>query len=151
MGGAAGVSYAFIGVRGQAEGKMEKEIAADGSRDLNLSFKVRSVQINRPWLDLSALKVQNYNIPGEKAGSWSTGEVNSKNDGSLPLISTQMIVARDITVTASKFNQEIIETMKHFDASAKVGFMVSIYIVHSYMEQCVFIYLFLVGSLQFWS
>jgi len=125
LGGSAGVSYAFISVSGEADGKMEKEIQGDGSRDMKLSFKVRTAQINRPWLNLSALDVENYKIPGEKAGAWSTGNLDSKNKGSLPLISTQMVVAKDITVTSSKFNQEIINTMKDFEASGKTGFLVS--------------------------
>ena len=68
---------------------------------VNISFKVRTVQINRPWLDTSILKNRNYTINGEDPGSWSTGELDADNNGSFPLLSTQMIVAKDITVTAS--------------------------------------------------
>jgi len=124
--GSVGVTYGFINVRAKADEIQSKEVVGSGSKDAKLSFKVRSVQINRPWLNLSALQVDSYKIPGVKAGSWSTGELNSKNNGSLPLISNQMIVAKDITVTASKFDSEITETMMHFDASAQAGLLVSI-------------------------
>ena len=73
----------------------------DQHSDVEISFKVRAVQINRPWLDLSVLKNKNYTIDGEEPGSWSTGEIDADNNGSFPLLSTQMIVAKDITVTAS--------------------------------------------------
>ena len=69
--------------------------------DVNISLKVRAVQISRPWLDTSILKNKNYTIDGEDPGSWSTGELNADNNGSFPLLTTQMIVAKDIKVTAS--------------------------------------------------
>ena len=69
--------------------------------DVKITFKVRAVLINRPWLDLSILKNKNYEIYGEDSDSWSTGELDANNNGSFPLLSTQMIVAKDITVTAS--------------------------------------------------
>ena len=69
--------------------------------DVKISLKVRTVQISRPWLDTSILKNRNFTIDGEPPGSWSTGELSADNKGSFPLLSTQMIVARDIIVTAS--------------------------------------------------
>ena len=69
--------------------------------DVNISLKVRTVQINRPWIDTSILKFRNYTIDGEDPGSWSTGELDADNNGSFPLLPNQMIVAKDITVTAS--------------------------------------------------
>lgn len=69
--------------------------------DVKISFKVRAVQINRPWLDLSVLRRDDYRIPGERPSSWSSGLLDRTNQGSFPLLSTQMIVAKDIKVTAS--------------------------------------------------
>ena len=73
----------------------------DKHSDVKISFKVRAVQINRPWIDLSVLNNKYYTVYGEDPGSWSTGELDADNKGSFPLLSTQMIVARDIKVTAS--------------------------------------------------
>ena len=73
----------------------------DKHSDVKISFKVRAVQINRPWLDLGVLNNRNYTIYGEDSGSWSTGELDANNNGSFPLLTTQMIVAKDIAVTAS--------------------------------------------------
>ena len=73
----------------------------DEHSDVKISLKVRAVQISRPWLDTSILKNRNFTIDGEAPGSWSTGELSADNNGSFPLLSTQMIVAKDITVIAS--------------------------------------------------
>ena len=79
-------------------GSITKYHSLNKQSDVKISFKVRAVQINRPWLDLSVL---NYTVSSEDPGSWSTGELSADNKGTFPLLSTQMIVARDITVTAS--------------------------------------------------
>jgi len=73
----------------------------DSLSDVKISLKVRAVQINRPWFDMSLLHNENYTIPGETPGSWSTGVLDKDNKGSFPLLSTQMIVAKDITVTTT--------------------------------------------------
>ena len=82
-------------------GSITKYHSLNKQSDVKISFKVRSVQINRPWLDLSVLNSRNFTIDGEDPGSWSTGELSADNKGSFPLLSTQMIVASGITVTAS--------------------------------------------------
>ena len=74
---------------------------------VQLSLNVRAVQINRPWLNLDILKLNNFKIPGEQSGSWSTGELSSKNKGSFPMLSTQMIVAKDFNFTATKHSQTV--------------------------------------------
>ena len=90
-------------------GSVATYYSLDKHSDVKISFKVRAVQISRPWLDLSVLNNKNYKIYGEDPGSWSTGELDADNNGSFPLLSTQMIVARDITVTAStEMEQEAI-------------------------------------------
>ena len=68
--------------------------------NVNISLKVRAVEIIRPWLDLSILNNESYTID-EKSGSWSTGELSAENDGRFALLSTRMIVAKDLKVTGS--------------------------------------------------
>ena len=125
LGGSGSFSLGFIDIGAKGGGKIEKSISADAGRNMKISFNVRSVQINRPWLDLSTLKIENYTISGYGPGAWSTGELSSSNQGSFPLLSTQVIVAKDIKVTADKFNREVSDAMKSFDTSAKVGVLVS--------------------------
>ena len=103
---------------------LEKKVDIGDTQDVKIHLKVRSVQINRPWIDLSALKIQNWGIPGEGPGAWSTGVLDSSNDGSFPLLSTRMIVAKDITITSSSFSKEIVDTLKTFNPSAESALLV---------------------------
>ncbi len=112
----------FLHIRG--EGVQEKKVDIGDTQDVKIHLKVRSVQINRPWIDLSALKIQNWGIPGEGPGAWSTGVLDSSNDGSFPLLSTRMIVAKDITITSSSFSKEIVDTLKTFNPSAESALLV---------------------------
>ena len=113
----------FLQIRG--EGVQEKKVDIGNSQDVKIDLKVRSVQINRPWIDLSALKIQDWRIPGERPGAWSTGVLDSNNNGSFPLLSTRMIVARKITVTASSFSKEIVNTLKTFNPAVESAVLVS--------------------------
>ena len=74
---------------------------SDKCSDVEISLKYRSVQIIRPWLVLSVLNNKLIKIPGHDAKSWSTGELNASNKGWFPLLTTRMIVAKDIRVTSS--------------------------------------------------
>ena len=113
----------FLQIRG--EGVQEKKIDIGDSRDVKIFLKVRSVQINRPWVDLSALKIEHWKIPGQGPSSWSTGILDSSNNGSFPLLSNRMIVARDIKITASEFSKEIVNTLKMFNPSVESAVLVS--------------------------
>ena len=84
-----------------------QDVKIGDSQDVKINLKVRSVQINRPWIDFSALNIHDWRIPGVESGAWSTGIIDSSNNGSFPLLSTQMIIAKDITITGTKFSQEL--------------------------------------------
>ena len=126
LGGVEGASSDFISLQNLGDDSaVGKKIEIGDSQDVKINIKVRSVQIDRPWIDLSALKYQNWKIPGEGPGSWSTGVLDSSNYGSFPLLSTEMIVARDIAVTATKFSKETIDNLKAFDPSVGSAVLVS--------------------------
>ena len=116
----------FLQVRG--EDAQEKKVDIGDTQDVKIHLKVSSVQINRPWIDLSALKIQDWGIPGIRPGAWSTGVIDSSNNGSFPLLPTQMIVAKDITITASNFSKEIVNTLKSFNPSVETAELVSHFI-----------------------
>ena len=126
LGGIENTSLNFITLQ-QPDGEtsVEKNIEIGDSQDVKIYLKVRSVQIDRPWIDLSALKLQKWRIPGERPDCWSTGVLDSSNNGSFPLLSTEMIVAKDITVTATKFSEEINEYWKTFNPSVGSAILVS--------------------------
>ena len=125
LGGSVSIGYDFLGIKAGGEGSQEKKISTGDSRNVKLTFKVRSVEINRPWLDPSALKVQKWVVPGLAPGAWSTGVLDKSNTGSFPLLTTQLIVAKDIKVTADKFSQEITDSLTKFDGKVGVGIIVS--------------------------
>ena len=125
LGGSVDVGYSFLGIKVGGEGSEEKKISTGDSRGVKISFKVRAVEISRPWLDPSVLKVENWIVPGLAKGAWSTGVLNSSNKGVFPLLTTQLIVAKDITVTAAKFSQEVTDSLTKFDAKVGVGVIVS--------------------------
>ena len=114
----------FVGFSGGADVRKKKVDIGD-SQDVKIDLKVRSVQINRPWIDLSALKIQDWTIPGLKSGAWSTGVIDSSNNGSCPLLSTQMIIAKDITITGTKVSEELNHKLKTFNPSVDSAIVVS--------------------------
>ena len=124
----------FLSVSSKTTHTEKKNFQTADSRDVQISFKVRSVEINRPWVDPSALKIQKWEVPGLAPGAWSTGVLDKSNTGSFPLLTTQLIVAKDIKVTASKFSQEIIDTLNKFETSTQVGVLVSSYNSYSYLH-----------------
>ena len=116
----------FIQLEGGAGLKVRKVKIGDSQDDIKtITLKVRSVQINRPWIDLKPLRNKQWKIPGDGQGSWSTGVLDGGNNGSFPLLSTHMIVAKDIAVTASKSSKEINDTLKTFNPSVGSMLMVS--------------------------
>jgi len=125
LGGSASVSAGFISVGAKGSGKTETVATTEHSTNIKIYAKVRSVQINRPWLEPAVMKLQNYTVPGFGPGSWSTGNLDSKNKGSFPMLSTQLIVAKEIKVTADSFSKEVSDTLKSFNASTQIGFLVS--------------------------
>ena len=90
---------------GEVDGN--SSLTEDGS-DLKVSFKIRKVLINRPWLDPTILHYQTLGIMGLPPGSWSSGQLNSKtNKGSFPLLPTAMVVAKDIEISVKSFSETV--------------------------------------------
>ena len=69
------------------------------AKDLAITFMVRKVKINRPWLETSMFNYKTIGISGLEAKSWSTGTLDSKqNNGQFPLLPTAMVVAKDVCI-----------------------------------------------------
>jgi len=71
--------------------------ATDG---YSISFKVCRVSIERPWLKLALLSTKNWWMFGTPAGMYSTGTAEN-NAGMFPLLTTSLIVIRDLKITAN--------------------------------------------------
>jgi len=127
VGGSGSMKSFFLTVKAKGSGEEILKETSAGSTDIEISFKVRAVQISRRWLDLAALKLKKYTIPGLRTGDWSTGELSTSNKGSFPLLSTQMIVAKDVKVTASKFSESVSEALKSFNVQTRVATLAEIF------------------------
>ena len=98
-------------------------MAAEGSQ-LKISFRVRKVTIQRPWMDPAILHYPILGIKGLESSAWWTGEMDSHtNEGSFPLLPTAMIVAKDIKIHAASFSDPVSEKFSEMSvhASAKVN------------------------------
>ena len=51
---------------------------------------------------------------------WSTGQIHGNNDGVFPLMSTQIVVAKNITLRATKFNDKFKQSLVNFDSSTEI-------------------------------
>lgn len=91
--------------------------------NLQISFKVRKVLIERPWMEPNILQYTTLGIKEMKPAQWSTGSLNAKtNKGSFPLLPTACIVAKDVVIHADSFSDTFKKSMKETSehASAKV-------------------------------
>ena len=90
--------------------------------DLKISFKVRKVTIQRPWMDPAILQYPIIGIKGVESGAWSSGQLDESNKGSFPLLPTAMIIAKDVVVSSTKFSESLKKSFsdKSISASLKV-------------------------------
>jgi len=119
------VDYEFFSVGADYTSKDRKTFTSKDSSNIQITFEMATVQINRPWFDLSILRLPDLTIPGLPAGGWSTGEVNLSNKGQMPLLNTKLVLVRNVTISATKFSQQITDTLKQTDWSTNVGLFVS--------------------------
>ena len=95
-------------------------LAVSGS-NLEISFKIRKVTVQRPWMDPAILNYPIIGIKGLPAGAWSNGELNGKtNKGNFPLLPTAMIVAKDVTISSDKFSQSLKDSFSETSTHASV-------------------------------
>ena len=124
---AAKASYGGLFYSGSVSGGFTKKsgntsLTQSGSK-LEISFKVRKVVINRPWVEEELLHYPTIGIKGLGEGSWSSGELDDKtNKGSFPILPTAFVVAKDVKITADSYSKTAEATFKSLKshASAKV-------------------------------
>jgi hypothetical protein len=79
----------------------------------SIKFKYLEVVLSRPWLDFQIFSLGGWSIQGQDAGYFSSGKTDS-NDGTLPLITTSMLVAINVEVAAqwSAKDQQVLDDAK---------------------------------------
>ena len=123
----AEASYGGLFYSGSVSGGFNKSkgnssLAYKGS-DLKITFKVRKVLIQRPWLEPELFRYPTIGIKGLNQSAWSSGELDfQKNKGLFPLLPTAMVVAKDVEISAKSFSSKAIDSFKTMasDSSFKV-------------------------------
>jgi hypothetical protein len=93
------------------------------SQNIDISMKVATIDIVRPWLSTFWMLCRHWFERGQKRGDVSSGDVAKlRNDMLLPLIPMQVIVARDIVLVGdwSKETRELME--QKIDAGLSLGY-----------------------------
>ena len=119
----ASVSYGGLFYSGSASGGFEKktgnsQMTKEGS-ELKISFKVRKVAINRPWLNPGLLQYPTLGIKGFEAGAWSSGDLDVKeNKGQFPLLPTAIICAKDVEISSNAFSDTAEKSFSEMKSNA---------------------------------
>lgn len=119
----AEASYGGLFYSGSASGGFDKSqgnssLTQQGSK-LKISFKVRKVLIQRPWLVPELFHYPTLGIRGLSKFSWSCGELDCKeNKGSFPLLPTAMVVAKDVEISADSFSSTAIKAFEKMQSHA---------------------------------
>jgi hypothetical protein len=67
--------------------------------NIQISFRCCRVSFNRPWFMKSLLETKGWSLPGQVAGSLSSGTLLN-NEGSFPLLPISFIAVRDLRIRA---------------------------------------------------
>lgn len=111
---------------GYSSEKSSSSLTEEGS-ELKISFKVRKVTINRPWMDLAVLHYPIVGVKGLESASWSNGELDAhSNNGSFPLLPTTMIVAKDVEISSKSFSKSFHDAMSSQSMHASVKVLIVI-------------------------
>lgn len=114
--------FVSASVKGGFSSNNEKSSLTEKGKGLKISFKVRKVTIQRPWLDPIVLCYPTLGMKGMEAGAWSSGDLNKSNKGQFPLLPTAMVVAKDVEISWETVDKTFEKTLKETssNASAKV-------------------------------
>ena len=96
-------------------------LSADDEQDLSISFKIKTVEIRRPWMETALLDYKAITLASAKAGQWSTGQMTPSNTGSFTLLPTSMVLASDVTVTSTKISSHTSDVIeKHITSGGTI-------------------------------
>ena len=68
-------------------------------------------------MDTALLDYKDLTLANTQAGQWSTGVLEPANQGSFTLLPTSMVLATDITVSASAFSSHTKDVFEQYSAS----------------------------------
>jgi len=123
-GGGGGGSWVLFFIRAgasQSEMTAHQEVSA---RDFQISFDLAVINILRPWMDATLFGENLLWDAGrdQKEATVSTGKYATQNDSLLlPFVPTQMLVARNVRITATWNAKEQDFFKQHMEAGGHIG------------------------------
>ena len=97
-----------FGECGKSNYTIKQNALTSDTTNLKFSFKLHEVAIDRPWMNMDVFQYTNIGIEGLEAGSWSNGKSKKKkNNGIFPLLPTHFLVAKDIRISAHKYDERL--------------------------------------------
>lgn len=122
-GGAAGFSLGIFSVGGGGGHSQENRHMDAQTTNVQVSFMYKLVTINRPWLTLSILGTQGWDLSNlYSKGQISNGSKLNQLNAKMPLMPTGFVIAKQIKITA-KWSQQDLEYIKK-QTSAGGGFSI---------------------------
>ncbi|ASB61179.1 hypothetical protein SC22_11450 [Bacillus sp. A053] len=92
------------------------------STDVEICFKIGSIQIERPWMDMTFFKLGGWYLSGQKAGVISSGRAPNTDAEILPQMPVQILVAREIEIKASWSEREKEIIKEATSGGASIGY-----------------------------
>ena len=69
-------------------------------------------------MDTALLDYKDITLASTEPGQWSNGVLEPANQGSFTLLPTSMVLATDITVSATEFSKQTKDVFEEYSASA---------------------------------
>ena len=113
LGGGANVLLFSFG----SSGSRQVSISTENEQDISISFKIKTVEIHRPWMETALFDYRAITLASAAAGQWSAGEMSPSNKGSFTLLPTSMVLARDIVVTTTDFSSSTKDVLDQHGSS----------------------------------
>lgn len=120
-GGGASFSWGLWSAGGSGGHTSKEHTEHSSSTDVEVSFKLGNIQIERPWMETNFFKLGGWYLSGQRKGIISSGQAPNTDAEILPQIPTQFLVARDIRITATWSERDLEIIQKATSGGASVG------------------------------
>jgi hypothetical protein len=126
-GGLSVFGFGFSGSHGQQDSSNSSGFSSQGSdgsvltsgaKNMTVSFQYGLCQVIRPWMLSDVMRMKNYFVKGQKAGSISSGKLDEQVgdlDKLLPMLPTSFIVVRNVRIHASDWGSVQSELTSYWD------------------------------------
>lgn len=99
----------------------EGQTGTSSSTNMKISFKLGNIQIQRPWMETSFFKLNNWYLQDQPKGAISAGKAPNNDDLLLPQFPVQFFVARDIKISAEWSDSDLEIIKQATEGNASIG------------------------------